>query len=271
MRVAIQVAVGLLTLVVGLATSLAEAQILPADAVVFTPPQPTSADSIFLKIPRTCANSNYVGPGYRVSTASGRIRLDISLGPPPPCAVGLPPAPSLLVEIGRVPAGQYTLDIVEARLFSFEVVFATIASNLSLVVADHRAAKTAPAVRLNYSDHWWDPSNPGSGLFIWQNATDQLLAAWFTYGADGKAVWYTLQAGTWVSATRYEGKLVETGRAPNVILGGLIDGTGATNVQVIGSASLDFAGEDGVNAGVFTYNFDNAPGPRSRNIRRFGK
>ena len=156
-------------------------------------------------------------------------------------------------------------------MFTFEVVIATIASNLSLAVADHRATKTAPAVRLNYSDHWWDPNNSGAGLFIWQDATDQLLAAWFTYGADGKAVWFTVQAGARVSAKRYEGKLVETGRFPSVIFGGLIDGIGPTKVQVIGSASLDFAGDDGVNAGVFTYNFDNSPGPRSRNIRRFGR
>ena len=271
MRYSLRIVVSWLTLVAGFASSFANAQVLPTAAVVFAPMQPTSADTVLLKIPRTCANSNYIGPGYRVSAANGRIRVDILLGPPPPCAVGLPPAPTLLVEIGRLPAGQYTLDIVEGRLFAFEFVLATLTSNLSLNVADHRANKVAPAVRLNYSDHWWDPNNSGSGLFIWQDARDQLLAAWFTYSADGKAVWYTVQAGAWVSATRYEGKIVETSRFPNLVAGGLIDGTGPTNVQVIGTASLDFAGDDGANAGVFTYNLDSSPGTRSRNIRRFGK
>ena len=224
-------------------------------ALEFIPAQPTSADTIYLKIPRSCSSSNYLGAGYRTSATGGKIRVDILLGPPPPCPFPTPAAPALLVEIGRLPPGAYALDLIEARLTS----------------VDHRAAKTAPAVRLNYSDHWWDANNSGTGIFIWQDARDQLLAAWFTYGTDGKAAWYTVQAGTWTSATRYEGKLVQTSRAPNTVQGGLVDVVGPTSLQFVGTASLDFSTDDGALAGVFTYKFDNAAASQSRNIRRFNK
>ena len=240
-------------------------------ALEFIPAQPTSADTIYLKIPRSCSSSNYLGAGYRTSATGGKIRVDILLGPPPPCPFPTPAAPALLVEIGRLPPGAYALDLIEARLTSFEVTFATIASNAQFTVTDHRAAKTAPAGRLNYSDHWWDANNSGTGIFIWQDARDQLLAAWFTYGTDGKAAWYTVQAGTWTSATRYEGKLVQTSRAPNTVQGGLVDVVGPTSLQFVGTASLDFSTDDGALAGVFTYKFDNAAASQSRNILRFNK
>ncbi len=250
-------------------TCMAVAQI-SSGAPEFVPAQPSSADTVFLKISRTCSNANYLNPGYRVSAINGRISVYIFLArPPPPCPSPMPPAPPLLVEIGRLPAGTYTVGVYEQYpALSFEPLVLLVANGLQVTVTDHRATKVAPGVRLNYSDHWWDPTNPGSGLFIWQDAQDRLLAAWFTYGADGKAAWVTLQGGSWITATRYEGRLVQTSRPA---LGGLIDANGPTVTQLVGTASLDFSGRDeGTLAGVFSYQFDNGPA-NIRNIRRFNK
>jgi hypothetical protein len=255
-------------LLTGIFSLVAAAQTPPTAAFEFIPAQPSSADTIFLKIPRTCATSQYLGPGYRTSAIGGKIRVELFLGPPPPCAQGVV-VPALLVEIGRLPAGSYSLDIIDSRLVNVEVFFTTVASNVPFTVSDHRASKTAPAVRLNYSDLWWDPNNSGSGIFVWQDARDQLLAGWFTYGADGKAAWYTVQSGDWVSATRYVGKLVQTRRPP--ALNGQIDASGNTSLIFVGNATLDFSGDDGALAGVLTYKFDNADSAQTRNIRRFGK
>jgi hypothetical protein len=255
-------------LLTGIFSLVTAAQTPPPAAFEFIPAQPSSADTIILKIPRACANSQYLGAGYRTSATSGKIRVDVLLGPPPPCAQGVV-VPALLVEIGRLPAGSYLLDILDDRFINAEVIFTTVASNVSFTVSDHRASKTAPAVRLNYSDLWWDPNNSGSGIFIWQDARDQLLAGWFTYGADGKASWYTVQAGNWVSANRYEGKLAQTSRPP--VLNGQIDASGATSLNFVGNATLDFSSDDGALAGVLTYKFDNAVSTQTRNIRRFGK
>lgn len=248
---------------------VAAAQSTLPPAVEFIPAQPSSADTVFLKIRRSCGNSQYLAPGYRTSAAGGKIRVDVLVFAGIICPSAAPPAPPLLVEIGRLPAGSYLLDIFDARIVSVEPSFSPFASNLPFTVTDHRAGKTAPAVRLNYSDHWWDANNSGSGLFIWQDARDQLLAAWFTYGADGKAAWYTIQAGSWVTATRYEGKLVQTSRPP--ALNGTIDAPGSTGVILVGTAALDFSGDDGALAGVFSFKFDNAGSTQTRNIRRFGK
>jgi hypothetical protein len=230
------------------------------------PANPSSADTVVLKIPRGCSNSNYEFSTYHVNNVNGRIRVNLLLKPPPPCPLGGPAVPALLVELGRLPAGTYLIDIVEAYRVSFEALFINVVTGMPLTVSDHRASKTAPAVRLNYSDHWWDPANAGSGVFIWHDARDQLLAAWFSYAPDGKSTWYTLQAGAWVTATRYEGKLVQTSRAP----GAGVDAAGATAVQLVGSAALDFGSDDGALAGVFSVTFDGQP-TQNRSIRRFGK
>lgn len=260
----------IITFLAAATASLAAAQTVITGGVEIVPAQPSSADTVFLKIPRDCASSNYIGSTYRTTAFNGKIRVEIQLAAPPLCPAvggpGGPPAPALLVEIGRLPSGSYVLDVVQGRPVSFEVAFTNIASSVPLTVSDHRATKTAPAVLLNYSDHWWDPNNAGTGLFIWQDARDQLLAAWFTYGADGKPAWYTIQAGTWVTATQYEGKLVQTNRPP-----GPIDASGPTSLQFVGNATLDFSGNDGAIAGKFTTKFDNTDVVQTRNIRRFGK
>ncbi len=271
----------LAALIVALAASfttcMAVAQ-MSSGAPEFVPAQPSSADTVFLKIPRACPNVNYLTPGYRVSAINGWIGVSILLArPSPPCPSPIPPASPLLVEIGRLPPGNYTVGVNEHYPpLSFEPLVLPVANGLQLTVSDHRATKAAPGVRLNYSDHWWDPSNPGSGLFIWQDAQDQLLAAWFTYGTDGNAAWYTIQSGRWITATHYEGRLVQTSRFPVTVIGpggagGLIDANGPTVTQLVGTASLDFSGSDeGTLAGVFSYQFDNGTA-RIRNIRRFNK
>lgn len=263
----------LLTALLATLSPLSSAFPLTNGQAEFIPAQPGSADTVYLKISPTCAESALAGPGYQVSIANGKLRVNIyrAGGAPPPCALIAPPEPPLFIEIGRLPAGVYALDIIEWRPSSFEFLIIPIASNVPLTVTDHRAVKMAPAVRLNYADHWWDAANSGVGIFIWQDARDQLLAAWFTYGADGNAVWYTIQAGNWTTATRYEGKLVQTSRPPKPAAGGQLDAPGPTSVQFVGTAMLDFSGDDGARAGVFTYKLDSASAAQTRNIRRFGK
>ena len=56
----------------------------------------------------------------------------------------------------------------------------------------------AGAPWMDYSDFWWNPQEPGTGLMVWHDVkTAQFLAAYFGYGTDGKSYWFTLQGGTW--------------------------------------------------------------------------
>ncbi len=46
------------------------------------------------------------------------------------------------------------------------------------------------ASALNHSDIWWTPSQPGWGVHLTE-AGDLIFASWYTYAADGKAMWVT--------------------------------------------------------------------------------
>ena len=176
------------------------------------PALPTSADNIVLSFPLTiCPTPTPLKDWYRVAMVGGRIR--ITLGPIGRTAGQLcpsaPPGIYLYADVGRLPAGNYVIDVMKEASDGTTTV---AQSNIALSVSDGRAGKILPYVTLNYSGHWWDPTDPGSGIFIWHDEKDNVIAAWFTYGEDGKPVWYTIQAGRWTSFGRYEGQLITTGR-----------------------------------------------------------
>ncbi|MBL8522754.1 MAG: hypothetical protein JNN20_03595 [Betaproteobacteria bacterium] len=250
---------------IALAASAWSASAQTTGGIEFIPAQPTSADIVYMKVPRNCGNSNLPVPGYLTSNSAGRTRVNVVHRGSAVCADLNAAAAPLMVELGKFPAGTYPIDVNYGVLLGNEISFLTVLTSLQLVVTDHRPAKPAPAVFIDYSDHWWDQSDPGSGLFIWQNRTDQVLAAWFTYSTTGQAIWYTVQSGTWVSPTRYEGKLIQSSRSnpppPPILL----------VAQEVGTAVLDFTGDDSAMSGRFIYKLNSAATEVTRNIRRFGK
>mgnify|MGYP001193096586 CR=1 FL=1 len=247
------------------AASVFSASAQTAAGIEFIPAQPTSADTVYMKLQRTCENSTFLSQGYRVLNIGGRLRVEIDYRESNNCTDRNAPATSLMVELGKLPAGAYLIDVFELVQLSFGSAGYVTANNLRLVVNDHRPLKPAPAVFIDYSDHWWDASDPGSGLFIWQNRSDKVLAAWFTYSATGQPTWYTIQAGTWVSRTRYEGKLIQSSRPTTP------PSPTSPIAQQVGTAVIDFTGEDSALSGRFTYKFDSAATEVTRNIRRFDK
>src|SRR5205814_7475724 len=66
----------------------------------------------------------------------------------------------------------------------------------------------------DYSDLWWGgPSQDGWGLTINQHY-DTLVAIWYTYGEDGKPVFYFMPNGSWTSATTLTGAIYATTGTP---------------------------------------------------------
>ncbi len=240
-----------------------------AAGIEFIPAQPTSADTVYAKLPRTCGGSNYFPSVYSTFLENGRIKVWVqTLSSSRACTDRNAPAAPLMVELGKFPAGTYPIDFFDAVVVSTELSLQPIATNLQLVVTDHRPTKPAPAVFIDYSDHWWDSTDPGVGLFIWQNRSDQVLGAWFTYAATGEAIWYTIQAGSWVSATRYEGKLVKSSKLPHTPFP---PPPNLISAEAVGTAVLDFTGDDSAMSGRFIVKFNSAATEVTRNIRRFGK
>jgi hypothetical protein len=136
--------------------------------------------------------------------------------------------------------------------------------NFPFKVTDARALKSTPYVRSDYSGHWWDPADSGWGLFIWQDAKDNMLVAWFTYSPDGKPAWYVFQP-TWETSTSTRSvPMQQTQRPP----GTSSPPPGATSLTVVGSAKLSFDGFQGIDAATLTYKFGDGP-EQVRNIRKF--
>ena len=238
---------------------------------VLLPANPTSADNLIFSSRSSCSLSiAFKANAYRVKMVQNNIT--ISLGEsrtdvffPGLCPPGLPPVE---IELGKLPAGDYTLSMTQPSQNGFpERVFF---SNRPFTVTDARLQKTFPWVRLDYSGHWWDPNDAGWGLFIWHDARDRVLAAWFTYGTDGKPIWYVFQP-TWEDfAVTTSAAISQTSRMP----GPTVPPPNPTSYTTVGTASLDFrsipsaAGQTMFDAGTLTYTFTGGP-TTVRNIQRF--
>lgn len=236
-----------------------------------SPAAPTTADLVVLRMPGRC-NAAYRTPSFNLRMSGNHIYVQQRYTyPPPPCPA--PPAGEtafpVFAEIGRLPAGTYTIDITGVSDVGGNVVESLEYSSLPLVVAAKSGSTTGPVPFISYAGHWWDESDLGAGMMIWQSDRDAILVAWFTYALDGTAAWYSLQGGRWVSATRYEGPLFRTSRPPNPNAPHTVT-TPAVAAVSVGTASLDFSGTDGIDSGVFTATLS-AGGQAVRNIRRFGK
>lgn len=148
------------------------------------------------------------------------------------------------VELGKFPAGSYTVIVKENS---------DPASSLSFTVS-------APSSPLNLIDHsalWWAPSEPGWGMGVWHGPTDIVFAAWFVYDASGNPTWYTLQAQS-ANSVFYTGPIYKT-RGPyfgapfdpaKVIYS--IAGTGSLYFYNSTSAMFNYKA-DGVTASKYIY------------------
>jgi hypothetical protein len=146
-----------------------------------------------------------------------------------------PPGPRLVFDIGVLPPGEYVYTYIGRTLDNKPVPN----QDATLLITDARAGKAAPYVFRDYSGTWWDPTDPGWGLFIWQDAgssKDSLLIAWFTYDPTGQPVWYTFQPEWATSTSTKEGPVYRSTRP----LGVSTPPPGDTTRVAVGTASIDF-------------------------------
>ena len=230
------------------------------------PANPASTDTIKLGLSRTCRVTTSGVNLYRVAMAQNNVTVTLGNNltqPVPLCPPGQGGGDE--IELGRFPAGTYTLNVLEPQMSGNPAN--SLVTNFAFTVTDARAAKAAPWVRLDFSGHWWDPADSGWGLFIWQDArspTDSILAAWFTYAPDGKSMWYVFQPQWQTHAATTTAALLITARPP----GPTSPPPGNTATLSVGTASLDFTGTGVAGKGKLTYKFGDGP-TLVREIRRF--
>jgi hypothetical protein len=105
---------------------------------------------------------------------------------------------------------------------------------------------------LAVGDMWWGgTSQDGWGISVTQQA-GILFGAWFTYGPDGRVVWYTLPNGTWNGNT-YSGPFYST--TSSSWLGSAYNANQLV-VSEVGSMSLSFSGSA---SAIMTYTFTSGP------------
>ena len=251
-----------LVLVLSLRTAFAQL----SSGYILLPTNPTSAESIKLSMKDGSCGGNvpYVGNAYRVSMSQNSITVAIGERVSGRVNPGICPPAGAMEEfdLGRLPAGNYTLSVIEPATQS--IPSRVVITNAPFTVTDARATKVAPYVRLDYSGHWWDPNDSGWGLFIWHDARDAMLAAWFTYTPDGKPMWYVFQPRFETSAATFTTDLLQTSRLP----GATSPPPTATTYVVAGSASLDFTNFGTGDEGKLTYTFTGGA-KLVRNIQRF--
>jgi hypothetical protein len=109
---------------------------------------------------------------------------------------------------------------------------------------------------------WGGPGQDGWGVSI-QEQGASLFATWYTYGPDGKPIWFYMSGGRWTTPTTYSGDLFRsTGAA---WLGNQSYSSSNTHPVKVGTLTLAFQGND---AATMTSTVDGLT--QSRPISRFG-
>jgi hypothetical protein len=181
-----------------------------------------------------------VGPTIGAKVTMQGSMIDVQLVTLPELVAPVP----VDVELGRFPAGTYTV-----RVSSFYELSFTVAP---IPIGTPPFSTVLPKIpSINYSGHWWNPSESGWGLSIEQGPTGVLYAVWFVYGPRGDPVWYTFQSDKWTLWTS-NGVSGPIFRTTGPYLAGTFDPTQVSQTQV-GSGFLSFSN---YNTGRFTYKLD---------------
>ena len=89
--------------------------------------------------------------------------------------------------VTKVGAGTLAFTNTSAGTFNFNIN--NIAGSKAITQQIISSSTTAPAI--DYTDLWWNANESGWGISITQQAAT-IFAAWYTYDATGKPVWYVV-------------------------------------------------------------------------------
>jgi hypothetical protein len=176
------------------AIALLLASAIAAAQVTIAPAAPTPLDTITIAKPfgnEDRAKTLVTMSGNHVTVTLKS--LDVFFPEPPPG--------TLVVPVGRLPAGTYQVDVV-----SGDASPATLLASFTVKVAPRAAGQPVD----DYTDMWWNPSESGWGIDIAQHADGQLFATWFAYAADGSPTWYVVPGGHWTGGFYFQGDIYRT-------------------------------------------------------------
>ena len=154
--------------------------------------------------------------------------------------------------------GSGTLTFADTNNATFNYTLEGIAGTKSITRQIFAMDNIPRAV--DYSDLWWNPDESGWGVAITQEY-GMIFAAWYTYDANGKAIWYVASRCP-IIGNGCTGDLYQvTGGSP------FIFPWNGLNKVVTGIGSVTFTFSD-ANNGVMAYSVNGSTG--SRHITRQG-
>lgn len=205
------------------------------------PASPAPFESVQLQV---AVRPNILAAGRPIVSMAGNKITVVADFVALPAPGGLPLTGSIPVGLGQLPAGLYTVEFKSSANATppFDSTSFTVASAPNRV-ADYPG--------FNFSDLWWNSSEPGWGVSI-HVKNDNFFAAWFVYDQNGKPQWYTLQAGAWSTTPAstitaqsisyvYTGKVVKA-TGPN--FGGIDPLVGGVAATEAGTATIRFTSYD---------------------------
>lgn len=211
-------------------------QIVPADPVQF--------ERVQLRL--TVDSCSFNKQSVRVEL---RDRTLVLHHQPVPCFAPGPPE-VVDIQLGAFPAGDYQAELyaegadTPSQRLAFQISpipYLTIFPPMPYPIAD-------------YSGLWGTANEAGWGLSLHQGARYMLFGALFVFDVQRQPQWYTLQAGSWQSATRWSGQVVQSSGPPWSAATYAPDAAQYTSV---GSATLDFGMEPGQESlAKFTYSIN---------------
>lgn len=218
----------------GLAAHAQTLEILPASPVAYEPVRLRFTPDQNLRV---------VSLPWSVRMNANRITVNVSSGAIPTLPLGAFPVEAFL---GQLPAGNYEVEVVlkESEMSTTSTSLGTT----QFVVGNISKNQFGFASYNAFTDLWWNPTESGWGINI-TIKKGQLFAAWFVYDAARRAVWLTLQGGTWVDRQCYQGQIIRTTGSP---LGGILGLTDVT-VGAVGTGKICFYDD---NSARFTYTVD---------------
>lgn len=157
-------------------------------------------------------------------------------------------------------AGTGTLTFSDNSTGSFSYSLNGISGSKSITRQSFASGTLPP--EFDYSDLWWNANESGWGVAITQEY-GTIFAAWYTYDATGKAVWY-VASNCPISGNGCTGDLYKvTGGSP---LTSTWNGSGKA-VTKVGTLSFVFAD---ANNGSMNYSINGAAGSRSITRQQYG-
>lgn len=153
------------------------------------------------------------------------------------------------IQLGALPAGDYRAELVEDNSGA---VLEGVAFRVEHVPRTLQYP-AAPYELADYSGLWGAADEPGWGLALQQGPSGRLFGELLLFDSDSQPQWFTLQAGRWITATRWSGLVVRSTGAPWTSTFYVP----SVPYAVVGAASIDFHMLPGLeDTAVLSYRID---------------